>query len=177
MKEKTLLENACEANGFTIEVSNGEYVPSGADGWPHVKSFCRVLHNGTLVWEGEYRQGISCLPLVWEEEYRQGISSLPRDMHRHTVHNEERRKECVAGKSLGKWDKPTVADVLYSVLLAGEAFFDALSFQEWAENHGYSVDSIEARKTYRACMETGRTLTRNIERSLLESLRKAAAEY
>jgi hypothetical protein len=52
--------------------------------------------------------------------------------------------------------RPTAASVLSSLLL--DASTTEQSFEEWASAFGYSDDSIEARKTYDACVKTAHDL-------------------
>ena len=72
---------------------------------------------------------------------------------------------------------PKPADVLHSLALDGEAFFDGLTFEDWAANLGYDTDSRKAEAMYRACDETGRRLARMFSRDEIAQLREAASDY
>jgi len=49
--------------------------------------------------------------------------------------------------------KPTIAEVMHSLILDAEAV--DYSFSDWCDNFGYSDDSLQALDTYRACCKTG----------------------
>lgn len=53
---------------------------------------------------------------------------------------------------------PTAADVLSSMLSDGSA--EGQSFEEWADDFGYDVDSVTVRKIYNACIANARKLHR-----------------
>lgn len=72
---------------------------------------------------------------------------------------------------------PKPADVLHSLLSDGDAYFDSLTFEEWAANLGFDPDSRKAEAAYRACDETGRRLARMFSPDELAQLREAASEY
>jgi len=60
----------------------------------------------------------------------------------------------VAGKVMAT--PPAVADVLYSLI--SDRVGDDTTFAEWASDYGYSADSIDAKKTYKACIANGKKL-------------------
>lgn len=70
--------------------------------------------------------------------------------------------------------QPSIKDVLCSCVLDGSAFFDAMTFEEWADNYGYSSDSIKAKEAYDTCMEIGLHLTRTHTERELKALRRWA---
>lgn len=54
--------------------------------------------------------------------------------------------------------KPSLDDVLYSLLIDAEAHDQ--SFEDWCSNFGYDTDSRKALATYMACQETATKLRR-----------------
>lgn len=88
---------------------------------------------------------------------------------------EERAIYDAAARKQGLAPKP--ADVLHSLLMDGDAFFDGMTFEDWCGNLGYDTDSRKAEATYRACDEIGRRLTWMFSEDELAQLREAASEY
>ena len=70
---------------------------------------------------------------------------------------------------------PTVADVLYSLL--SDASAEQRNFHEWCSDYGYSLDSISALNTYRACLDTAHALHKCFSPELLAELNTLLAEY
>jgi hypothetical protein len=54
---------------------------------------------------------------------------------------------------IGRPKKPTVDDVLHSLLSDYEAM--EMSFYEWCDTFGYEHDSIEAQRIYMLCQQNG----------------------
>jgi hypothetical protein len=69
---------------------------------------------------------------------------------------------------------PHVADVLHSLVL--DAGAETMCFRDWANDCGYSDDSIKALEVYRACCEIGLHLRRVFGREVVEALRSATEE-
>jgi hypothetical protein len=65
----------------------------------------------------------------------------------------------------------------HSLLSDGSAFFDGHRFEDWADELGYSSDSIKAKETFETCDRIGRDLARFLSRDELESLREWASNY
>jgi len=164
---------------FDIEVRDGRFVPGAedVDGWEHVESRVKLTYEGNVLYDGVYRQGISCL--YYDVKLTGRSSSLL---------TKEFWKCCVEGglvrgmplsdqrKTLTGWVKPKVADVLYSVLQDGRAYFDALTFEDWRGECGYD-DSIKAKATYDACMETGRRFQSVFRPEEIKTLQEAFSDY
>ena len=68
--------------------------------------------------------------------------------------------------------KPELADVMHSLLLDGEAFFNAQSFEDWASEFGYEPDSRKAEALYRQCDATGRKLAGALSKETLDAVRE-----
>ena len=69
---------------------------------------------------------------------------------------------------------PTIADVMYSLMLDAEA--SDYSFSDWCDNFGYSDDSINAFDTYRACCKTGEALRKHFTPEQREQIKIITAE-
>lgn len=130
-------------------------------------------------------------------DYQQGIGhvpGIPQTWGRgETREVREHRQLCEAAAESGKYPKdgvrlnsvlgprlvplpaPPLADVLYSLLLEGDAADQ--TFEEWCDNYGYDVDSRTAEKTYNACRDMGQKLQRMFTRAELEELRELFQDY
>jgi hypothetical protein len=83
------------------------------------------------------------------------------------------------GDSVLKTDEqiiPDAADVFYSLVLDSDAI-DYSSFEDWAENFGYEVDSRKAEKIYKQCLDTALKLKNGIGDAVLNELREALQDY
>jgi hypothetical protein len=65
--------------------------------------------------------------------------------------------------------EPEAADVVSSLLLDASAR-QAGSFEAWADDFGYSADSRDAERTYRACLANADKLARFLSASAIERL-------
>jgi hypothetical protein len=73
--------------------------------------------------------------------------------------------------------RPTLPDVVHSLLMDGTAFFDAATFEQWASDFGYDADSRKAEAIYKACDNIGRTLASKIDAETLAKARKLLEDY
>jgi hypothetical protein len=122
----------------------------------------------------DYMQGIGHAP-----GYTHGRMTLDRDKYFH--HVAEKGKTAKVSKNpelTGEWQwvkplpPPELADVLHSLLLDAEAI-DAGGFEEWAGDFGYEVDSREAERIYKACVEVGLKLRAALGDDKMTELREA----
>lgn len=75
----------------------------------------------------------------------------------------------------GKPTKPKIADILYSLLLDGEAVY--LTHQKWCYNYGYSDDSIKALEMYKECVKTGEQLAQLYSTNTICKLKELLIDY
>ena len=161
---------------------------TGEPGWLHFAFAVTVERAGRADIETPYKLGVGHvkLPAAPSSEMvhavgdrfkaenildalRRGKRIKPEyDKYERAVYDAAARKQGLA---------PKPADVLHSLLLDGEAFFDGLTFEDWADNFGYDTDSRKAEAMYRACDEIGRKLARMFSADELAQLREAASEY
>ena len=71
--------------------------------------------------------------------------------------------------------KPNSADVLYCVILDADAW--NYNFYSWCDNYGYAVDSMEALKTYTACLENAKKLRNIFTIDQLAELKELLQDY
>lgn len=118
-------------------------------------------------------------------DYAQGIGHLPKAFKvdaRRTVYLQDQIDYALetgsgGGAPLGgKLKPPSIEEVLYSLLMDGNAI-DYPSFEDWAEETGYSGDSRKAEAIYRKCLETGLKLRAMIGDAALAELTEAFQDY
>ena len=162
---------------------------TGEPGWLHFAFAVTVKRAGRpAAIETPYRLGVGHVKLpaapTFETLYAVGdrskteniLDALRRGKRiRPEYEREERAIYGAAARKQGLAPKP--ADVLHSLISDGDAYFDSLTFEEWAGNLGFDTDSRNAEAMYRACDETGRHLARMFSDDELAQLREAASEY
>lgn len=82
------------------------------------------------------------------------------------------------GLGLRKKGRPTpphAADVLYALLLDGDAA--QMTFASWCDEYGYDTDSRKALTIYLACQENADKLARIFDHTTREQLREALRDY
>lgn len=72
--------------------------------------------------------------------------------------------------------QPTVEELFSSLLMAGEAHFDNLSFADFCDEFGYDEDSRKAEQTYNACRSVGIALESAFSDEEIERLRESSRE-
>lgn len=75
-----------------------------------------------------------------------------------------------------KQPAPQLIDVLYCLVQDSEVI-DRGSFEEWASDYGYDLDSRSAEKTYRLCLEQSLQLRNLIGNDNLEQLKELYQDY
>lgn len=148
-----------------------EFVPFSQSRNKHEKSpslnwRVSLYKSGKLFLTTDYSAGCGHAP-----SYKQNDNSKARDI---LVRN-----ECETGhnaQGFRKAIKPDLADVLYS-LVSDSDVIDCGSFEEWAGNYGYEVDSRKAESTYRQCLEIALKLRNAIGEDGLQRLREVCQDY
>lgn len=109
--------------------------------------------------------------------------------HNSIMRDEMIRHECETGQvyrhfsnigftpTIGvKKIEPDACDVMYSLIMDASVL-DAGTFEEWAADFGYYVDSRSAEKTYRACLDIALKLRAGLGDDTLRALREAFQDY
>lgn len=129
--------------------------------------------------------------VVTDVDYSQGYGHCPADKKTFNspAYNPSSEKlnairyECETGRvytsrfndprrPTGKMiDSPPLTDIMNSLLLDASAL-DSRDFADWASEFGYSDDSIKARDTYLACMDTATKLRKAFGAQRIEELRE-----
>jgi hypothetical protein len=182
--QETKMTTEKEANevlsemGFSLESSPAS---AGADNM--LEYTVRIRHNGNLVIAIPYRMGIGFVDLK---------KPLLRYLYSFTANEEAMfyawKKSPYANfkdKALqlrvavklanSQKVKPQLANVLHSLMLDGEAFFNAQSFEDWAGEFGYDQDSRKAEATYRECDRIGRILANKLDKETIRKVQNITA--
>jgi hypothetical protein len=169
-----------KATGYSLESTPATGIVR--DDWQCIAYAVQVLKGGKLIWSGPFHLGLGHVKIPktgqpWdlkivlnadEQNALEVLRSRPMaKFHDKTVHPRLAAKLANRAKLT-----PTLADVLHSLVLDGSPFFDAESFEEWADNFGYGSDSIKAKSMFEQCMETGRALTRGLGAKEVDRLRE-----
>lgn len=157
-------------------------------GWLHLAFAVTVKRAGRADIATPYKLGVGHVKLpaapTWQMVDAVGTRPLAENilsaLHRgKRVKPEydpcERALYDAAARAQGLAPKP--ADVLHSLLMDGDAFFNGETFEDWCENYRYDTDSRKAEAMYRACDEIGRRLARMFSPDEIAQLREAASEY
>ena len=140
-----------------------------------------VRRNGREVLTTDYSAGIAHAPsynakaktpserdLMLRAECETGQRSLGmRWGHRGEVQHGTGERNAI---------KPDAIDVLYSLAMDSDVL-DYPSFEDWASNFGYEVDSRKAETTYRACLDIALKLRASLGDDGLQTLRNAFEGY
>lgn len=167
------------ALGFTLESS----APIGGvdeKQWPHLAYTVRLLYKGREVISTPYKLGVGHVkvPKRWEDQppgltanEKAVLNTLRNNPHANL---KDKAEHAAFAVKLAKVQKvsPTLEDVMHSLCMDGEAFFNAPSFEDWAADFGYDADSRTAEQIFNACDAIGRKLARAIPADVLEQVRE-----
>jgi hypothetical protein len=79
------------------------------------------------------------------------------------------------GKHKPKPVKPELLNVFHALILDSQAINE--NFDDWAENYGYSPDSIKALNVYKACLENARIVRKVLTREDIAKLELFYQDY
>lgn len=176
----TTTDNALQELGFSLEILSG---PTGdvTDKWVNIAYTVRLNWNGRAILETPYKLGVGHVtlpdkpPTGWTGDE---ISMLLAWQRKPSADFVDKELQARVAAKLAKQQKvvPTLSGVLYGLLSDGSAFFDAVSFEEWASEFGYDPDSRKAEAIYRQCDAIGRKLSK-IPADKLSAAREVLADY
>lgn len=136
-----------------------------------------VSRNGREILATDYMQGIGHAPAYKASTRALGNANSLLRFEALQYEAENGRRAPVVRTFGGKrLDAPSAADVLYS-LTSDASALDHPTFESWAGDFGYSEDSREAERIYRACLDIGLKLRTAIGEHGLEQLREAFQDY
>lgn len=186
MKTETNITESLAALGFSLAITSGPTGQVRDNDWPGIAYTVRLEYKGRSVIETDYSLGVGHVKPKGTQPPRFSSLAFTEDelsllytwqSHPSASFRDKQKHAAVAAK-LAKAQKvaPKLADVLHSLISDGEAYFDALSFEDFAANYGYDVDSRKAESIYRKCDEIGRALARGIPADILAKAREIVSE-
>lgn len=168
------LEDVCEDMGITLTCDRKPQYASKLEGgynWENFQFEVSLLREGDVIWSGPFFMGLACVDspswLVTEITTKHGRRCIDAEK---LLKNPAIDRTPLDGCRV---EKPSAADVVCNLLLDGSAYFDALAFEEWCAELGYSSDSISALNMYRECDKIGRAMSKTFSPEELERLRAA----
>lgn len=179
------ITSTLEALGFSLVIVSGPKGEVRDNDWPCISYTVQLLLKGRLVIETDYSLGVGHVkvPKRWEDQPN-GLTSdevcafnTLRNNPGAQLKNKAFHASLAAKLAKAQKVTPQLADVLHSLISDGEAYFDAMSFEDWAANYGYDADSRKAENIFRKCDEIGRALARGIPAELLSQVREILADY
>lgn len=134
-----------------------------------------------------------------QTDYMRGVAHIPNYSHQHSrlvVYDNAVHEACETGKSklvkhknaydAAQGDRsfarttdipaPRLEDVLYSLIMDASVL-DSPTYEDWAGEFGYDVDSRKGEAAYRACMEIALKLRAMIGNDNLEQLRDLYQDF
>ncbi|RLI64159.1 MAG: hypothetical protein DRO67_04560 [Candidatus Asgardarchaeum californiense] len=73
--------------------------------------------------------------------------------------------------------KPTLVDVMHSLILDSSVVINYCDFEEFASDMGYDTDSRRAEQTYNACLKIGIFLQATLGKDTIEQLQGLYQDY
>ena len=175
------IESAVEAKICERGISfTAEFVPQS-------KSRNRDEENPTLNWRvtfarngkaftTDYQQGSGHIPAEWNK----GWAKYPSSDQAMAI-----RDACESGKyarELGYIGNrlpvpPPIATAVLACLLSDADALDYPTYEEWAPELGYDLDSRKGERVYRACLESALAMRALFGEALMGELREIVADY
>ena len=131
-----------------------------------------LMHNDRHVMTTDYSAGCGHCPA-----YDNPIHGRPQFMS--IARDAAIRRECESGyEDRTRKQIPPIdaANVVYSVVIDASALYYA-SFEDWACEYGYDIDSRKGEAIYRECLATGFRLQAALGASALEALREDFQDF
>lgn len=182
---ETERSEALAALGFVLSVGTvrGEV---GDNDWPCIAFNVALDYKGRKVLSTSFKMGVGHVDITkakigrainnWSEDMDAMLSSWKRNPY--AQFKDKALQARVAAKlALAQGVKPSLEDVLHSLLSDGEAFFNAQSFEDWASEYGYETDSRKAEAIYRECDNIGRKIAAAVEPDAIKAAREILQDY
>ncbi len=134
-----------------------------------------TLSRGNWRLTTPYTEG--CGHAVVEEEKRPPTRSDRERAVRAACETGKIPRMCWSGYVLTKKPQPTpkLDDVLYCLVMDSDALDS--TFSQWADEYGYSSDSIKAKEIYDSCIQTGIKLRQLFTCEEFAQLRETFQDY
>jgi hypothetical protein len=134
--------------------------------WNHVRWMVKLYRKNRFIIESEFKSGIACLHLEVLK------------CRNNCIFYVDKLKECVrSGRDArGNKLKPSIDSFVHCLIMDAEVL-DYRSFEAWANEFGYSSDSIKAKAIYDDCLKQALILRNAFSDADLKKLQDAAREF
>lgn len=168
--------------GFTLAINSGPIGRVRDNGWPCISYNVTLEYNGRAVHSTDYSLGVGHVKWPKRHEDIPPGGDIPvfntiRNNPGANLKNKADHATAAALLARVQKVKPDIAGVLSSLLLDGSPFFDAQSFEDWAGELGYDIDSRKAESLWRECDATGRALAWAIPANVIAKAREILQDY
>jgi hypothetical protein len=183
MKTEQSITETLTALGFTLLLTGGARGEVRDNDWLCIAYSVRLEYKGRSVIETDYCLGVGHVKPKGARFTSWALTTDESRLLKHWQSNpgaqfSNKQTWADVAAKLAKAQKvvPQLADVMHSLMMDGEAFFDATTFEDWAANLGYDADSRKAETIYKACDDIGRKLARGIPSEVLAQVREIVSE-
>lgn len=161
-------------------------MPHPSNDWAAVQFNVALFKGDRLILETTYSEGIGRFPLKYqsapsfltkeESDLYYVLQARPSASFKDEL-RVNKIKSSMAAK-IAKYEKaqPDIKNVVYGLLMDA-GVIDYSSFEEWADDYGYDVDSRKAESTYQACLKIGLALRSGLGDEGLRQLEEAFQDY
>ena len=186
------IDNLLEELGLSLKIE-GLPTPRTDKDWCGVMYNVALYKGDRLVLETTYTMGVGHFNLKWHDlpsHYTSGKNAFTRE--EVGLYYKLQKKPYTSFKNEAEVNKirasmatkiaiqekilPEIKDVLYSLISDGDVI-NYSSFEEWADNYGYDLDSRKAEGIYAACLKTGLALRNGLGDAVLSQLQEAFQDY
>ena len=169
-------------SGLSLDVLYGPEGMIKDNDWPCIRYTVALKYKGKKFIETAFHLGVGHVdpskvgdPLLkrWEMNLSEPQASMLMSWkHNRFIQFVNKEMFVDLAAKLAKYQKvvPELDMVCASLLLDGSAHFNHQSFEEWAQDYGYDIDSRKAEWTYKECLATGIKLAGVIPQDTLTGL-------
>lgn len=139
----------------------------------------RRSKDGPIIYQGTYSDGIGHIKPLKPSMMSQ-YPALRQYLNNPMMHPPIDPQALKEWTALARRQRtaPDKLDVFFIAMQEGSAYFDAMTFSEWASEYGYSDDSIKAKGIYDTCVQIGMQIKRAFpDDTMLQALRDWASDY
>ena len=184
MPEEKELNRKLTDLGFSMSVSEPCAVLDdkwgGPTGPPVIRFSVVVSFKGREVYNGPFSLGCGHLDLQKRISTPSSLQSMHEAWRGNRSANFKDKEawrelcELIAKKTKLK---PSMPNVVSSLVLDGGVFIDGNTFEDFCADFGYDTDSRSAEKTFRLCDDIGRALVNACGRDTVEETRELLQDY
>lgn len=177
--ETQQLNETLEARGYTLACSKPRPEVRDDD-WPSIGYDIMISKNGKPIISIPFFLGVGHVNYREARHVPSKFQDTLFTLQAHPaaqIKDKQRHAELASFLAERTGVKPSLSDVLSSLISDGAAHFDSMSFEDWASDCGHDADSRKAEKIFRQCEEIGKTLMRNLGREEIDKLRELLQDF